>query len=114
MLIYVLKLINFDGDIDYEKSFTSEDDSLLFVKDCYYFSNEELADFKIMKYSPNVDHYHDISYCEEETQKQLENGDAVSVYKKLKGLEFNAMFGTSKNQLTLIEQNGIIVEQLGD
>lgn len=31
---------------------------------------------------------------------------AVSVYKKLKGLELNAMFGTSKNQLALIGQYG--------
>jgi len=31
---------------------------------------------------------------------------AVSVYKKLKGLELNAMFGTSTNQLALIEQHG--------
>ena len=29
---------------------------------------------------------------------------AVSVYKKLKGLELNAMFGTSTNQLALVEQ----------
>lgn len=71
MPIYVLKLINFGDDIDYEKSFTSEDDLLLFVKDCYCFSKKELADFKIMKYSPNVDHSHDLSYSEEDTQKQL-------------------------------------------
>ena len=31
---------------------------------------------------------------------------AISVYQKLKGLDLNAMFGTSKNQLALIEQYG--------
>lgn len=31
---------------------------------------------------------------------------AVSVYRKLKGLELNVMFGTSKNQFALIEQYG--------
>lgn len=80
MSSYVLKLINFDGGVDSEKYFKYEDDLLLFVKDCYCLSSEELTHFKIMKHMSNVDHYHDLSYREVDAQEQLENGDIVSVF----------------------------------
>lgn len=80
MSSYVLKLTNFDGCVDSEKHFKCEDDLLLFVKDCYCFSKEKLTDFKIIKYVSNVDHFHDLSYSEVNTQEQLENGDTVSVF----------------------------------
>lgn len=80
MSSYILKLINFDGGVDSEKEFKSEDDLLLFVKDCYCISREKLTDFKIMKYMSNVDHSHDLSYSEVDTQEKLENGDTVSVF----------------------------------
>ena len=80
MSSYVLKLTNLAGDVASEKYFKYEDDLLLFVKDCYCISREKLTDFKIMKYMPNVDHSHDLSYCEVDVQEQLENGDIVSVF----------------------------------
>lgn len=100
MSSYVLKLTNFDGGVDSEKYFKYEDDLLLFVKDCYCISREKLTDFKIMKYMPNVDHSHDLSYCEVDVQEQLENGDIVSVF----GFEGN--FITLKQGKALVHFGG--------
>ena len=80
MSIYVLKLVDFKGDVDFEASFLNEEDLLSFVEDRYFVSKESLENFKMIKYMFNVDHSHDLSYSEVDTQEQLENGDTVSVF----------------------------------
>ena len=64
MSIYVLKLVDFNGDVDFEESFLNEEDLLSFVEDRYFVSKESLENFKIIKYMSNVDHSHDLSYTE--------------------------------------------------
>ena len=80
MSIYVLKLVDFNGDVDFEVSFLNEEDLLSFVEDRYFVSKESLENFKIIKYMFNVDHSHDLLYSEVDTQEHLENGDTVSVF----------------------------------
>ena len=80
MSIYVLKLVDFNGDVDFEASFLNEEDLLSFVEDRYFVSKESLENFKIIKYMFNIDHSHDLLYSEVDTQEQLENGDTVSVF----------------------------------